>query len=327
MTATAARTRSLAAGLAEVTGARSARLVGRATGGLSQETWLATLDPDSTRKQVVLRVPTAGSGARSIATQRRALQLAHTHAIPVPGLLAADEGSANPLGMPYLVMDHVAGEIPAGWNDLEPQRRHAAALEAMQILARVHAISGVEVAAAGLRVPRQGAAADELEFYRRRFAGFGVSRSGTVEVAFRWLEANTPGRREPVLTHNDFRMGNFVLSGERIVAVLDWELAAGGDPVADLTWCFIPVWEPSEVDATALFEAYAQASGNSIGADELRWYSVMGYLRLLYYSLSAGAAFGAGLTHDLRQAALRLLAPMRLERLLRAVDGSAAGWA
>lgn len=323
MTSAASRTQFLEAGLAEVTGARAARLGVRATGGLSQETWLATLDPDGAPQQVVLRVPTAGSGARSIATQRRALELAHRHSIPVPGLLAADEGSANPLGTPYLVMNHVAGEIPAGWNDLEPQRRHTAALEAMQILARVHAITGDEVAAGGLRVPKQSAAADELEFYRRRFAGFGVSRRGTVEVAFRWLEANLPARREPVLTHNDFRMGNFVLSGQRIAAVLDWELAAGGDPPADLAWCFIAVWDPAEVDTAALLEAYAQASGCSIAADELRWYSVMGYLRLLYYSLSAGSAFGAGTAHDLRLAALRLLGPMRLDRLLRAVHGSA----
>lgn len=315
------RVRQLAAGVATVTGAEQATVDGRAMGGLSQETWLVTLERGGATRPAVLRLPTAASGARSIVTQRRALEVAHAHGLPVPALIATGDGDANPFGRPFLVMDRAPGEIPAGWDALSADRRHRVGLDAMRVLADLHAVPLDAAIASGWRQPRTTVAADELSFYRRRFAQLAVSRHGTVEVAFRWLEAHRPSSDERVLVHNDLRMGNLVLDGDRVSAVLDWELAAIGNPLADLTWCFIAVWDVVDVDLPAMFAAYAEASGRRIDPLESRWYTAMGYLRLLYYGLSAGASFAAGDTNDLRQAALRLQAPMRIDRLLRVIAG------
>ena len=62
----------LAARLAEAVGV-PAEVTGRSMGGLSQETWFVTLGGT---RPAVLRLPTAGSGTRSIVTQRRGLQVA-----------------------------------------------------------------------------------------------------------------------------------------------------------------------------------------------------------------------------------------------------------
>jgi aminoglycoside phosphotransferase (APT) family kinase protein len=317
------RVRHLATGVAAVTGADRATVDGRAMGGLSQETWLVTLERGGVTRPGVLRLPTAASGGRSIATQRRALEVSHAHGLPVPALLATGDSDANPFGRPFLVMERAAGEIPAGWEALSHGRRHRVGLDAMRVLADLHAVPLEAAVASGLRQPTTSAPADELTFYRRRFAQLGISPHGTVEVAFRWLEAHRPSGDERVLVHNDFRMGNFVLDGDRVSAVLDWELAAIGNPLADLTWCFIAVWAVVDVDLPAMFAAYAEASGRRIDPLESRWYTALGYLRLLYYGLSAGASFLAGETNDLRQAALRLQAPMRIDRLLGVVAGEA----
>ena len=130
-----------------------------------------------------------------------------------------------------------------------------------------------------------------------------------------------PPTAEPVIVHNDFRMGNFVIGPSGITAVLDWELAAIGHPLADLTWCFIAVWEVPEIDLAVMFAEYERAAGHAVDPVAVRWYTAMGYLRLLWYGLSGGAAFVAGQLHDLRQPALRLQAGVRIDRLLAVIDG------
>ena len=107
-----------------------------------------------------------------------------------------------------------------------------------------------------------------------------------------------------MLVHNDFRMGNFVVDRHRLSAVLDWELASTGSPLADLSWCFIPVWAPVDIDVDAMIAIYEAESGRAVDRRALSWFGVLGHLRLLYYCLSAGASLDR--STDLRLAALRL---------------------
>jgi aminoglycoside phosphotransferase (APT) family kinase protein len=304
----------LADKLTEAIGA-PAEITGRSMGGLSQETWFVTLDGN---RQAVLRLPTAGSGARSIITQRRGLQVAAANGLPVPQVLAHDDGEANPFGVPFLVMSTAHGEVPGGWDDLEPDRRSALGADAMRVLARLHSIPVEAAWAAGLGSAGGVPAVEQLSYYRRRFAKLGVSTTGTVEIAFRWLEQRRPRSDEQVLVHNDFRMGNFVTDHNRLTAVLDWELASTGSPLADLSWCFIPVWAPFDVDLDGMVEIYVAESGRPVDGRTLSWFTVLGHLRLLYYCLSAGASLDR--STDLRLAALRLLAPLRTHRLLEQLE-------
>jgi aminoglycoside phosphotransferase (APT) family kinase protein len=315
------RAAQLAPLLASATGADRAVVEAQATGGLSQETWFVTIERDGVTQRAVLRLPTLASGPRSIVTQRIALGLTHAHGLPVPGLIAYDDTVENPFGAPYLIMERCVGEVASGWNSVTAQRRRTLGLDAMRVLAELQRIPVARATSSGLRVPKTDPAAEELAYYRRRFAVLNVDTAGTVEVALRWLERNRPDSDARVVVHNDYRMGNFVVGENAISAVLDWELAAIGHPVADLTWCFIAVWDVPEVDREEMFAAYEEASGRRVDPSVARWYTAMGYLRLLYYGLSGGAAFVAGDLRELRQPAIRLQAPMRLDRLLRVIDG------
>jgi aminoglycoside phosphotransferase (APT) family kinase protein len=106
-----------------------------------------------------------------------------------------------------------------------------------------------------------------------------------------WLRANLPAPATSSVVHGDFRLGNVLVAPDhpRVAAVLDWELAAVGDPRADLgylvaTWSdagsrqtvleLSPVTaEPGFLTRDELVERYAGQRGE--GPTDLRWFEVL----------------------------------------------------
>ena len=284
----------------------------RATVGLSQETWFADVRADGRRRAVVVRLPTPSSGHRAIVTQHRALD-AVAGAVPAPTVCWASDDDDNPFGHPFLVMERVDGRVPVGWHVIEPDERRQLAEQAIDVLARMHAIDPARMAAS----PSSATPADELRRYARRLERLAPLPS-VLRFALDWLAERPP---EPdgrgVIVHGDLRMGNLVVADGRIAAVLDWEMAGLGDPLTDLAWCFVPVWAPAGVDEPRLIARYEAATGRPIDRDRLRWFRVLAYVRLAFYALSGLRAFDAGHSDDLRLAALRWQLPVHLDRLTR----------
>lgn len=289
----------------------------RATVGLSQETWLASVTEGGVRSEVVLRLPTPASGTRSILTQRAALQAVAGIGLPVPALLWFDDTTENAFERPFVVMERAPGTVPVGWHEIAPEARHGLAEEAMDVLADLHAI---DVDATPL-AEAKGSPLMELDAFRKlcdRLAPL----PPVVTAALWWLERHRPPpspRR--TIVHGDYRMGNMVIDRGRITGVLDWEMAAPGDPLTDLVWCFIPVWVPALVDEEPLLHRYAERAGIELDPERVHWHRVFGLLRLAYYSLSGTRAFDGGRSTDLRLAALRLQLPVNLERVASAIAG------
>jgi aminoglycoside phosphotransferase (APT) family kinase protein len=289
-------------------------VTGRATVGLSQETWFVRIAADGEPADAVVRLPTPASGARAIVAQRAALQ-AVAGRVPAPAVLWHDDHDDHPLGRPFIVMERVAGDVPVGWHEVAQPARAALAAQAIDVLAALHAL---EVRAPELAAPSVAA---DLAWHDRRLRRLGALPP-VLETALWWLARHAPGpplRR--AFLHGDFRMGNFLVEGGRIAGVLDWEMAGHGDPLADLAWCFIPVWEPADVDERALAARYAARSGVDVDEERLRWHRVLGFVRLAYYALSATRAFDAGRSDDLRLAALRVQLRVHLDRLAATLTG------
>jgi aminoglycoside phosphotransferase (APT) family kinase protein len=114
-------------------------------------------------------------------------------------------------------------------------------------------------------------------------------------------------------------MGNFVVDGDDIEAVLDWELASPGAREVDLVWCFVPVFADSGLDEEPLIGRYERRAGVVIDRGVLAWHRVLAFARLGYYALAGARAFDAGRSRDLRLAALRLRLPDDLARLAAAM--------
>ena len=205
----------------------------------------------------------------------------------VPRILAvcADE---SVIGAPFYVMQEITGTVvtsslPEG---ADPARIGAAMVQA---LCELHA---ADPGAAGLG--DLGHAPTYLERQLRRFREIWqvvATRSlPAVDELAGWLDGNRPATTRSCVVHGDYRLGNAMLDARGdVAAILDWELATLGDPLADLgyltaTWSepgsprtpieLSPVTaSPGFASRDELAERYARTSGADLGA--LAWYQTL----------------------------------------------------
>jgi aminoglycoside phosphotransferase (APT) family kinase protein len=294
--------------------AADVEVVGQATVGLSQETWFVRVAVDGEApRDAVLRLPAAATGARAIVRQRRGLQAVAGTGVPAPELLWFDDDADTPVGRPFLVMTRLPGTVPVGWSELPDGERLALAEQAIDALVELHALDPSSLGPAVTP-------ADDLARLARQLDRVGPVPD-VVRAALAWLGARVPAPGDVAIVHGDFRMGNIAVDGGRMVGVLDWELVEAGDPLVDLDWCFIPVWDLPGLDEAPLVERYRRASGREVDPARLRWRRVLGYTRLAYFALSGTRAFDARLSDDFRLAALRLQLPVTLDRLAATLVG------
>lgn len=127
---------------------------------------------------------------------------------------------------------------------------------------------------------------DPLDAQRKRYDYYAEPHP-VVDYAFNWLATNRPANARRCLVHGDFRVGNMLINAQGLSAVLDWECAYLGDPMADLGWLSTPAWRFGNMkkpvagiaESAALYRAYEQAGGESVQEEAVRWWQVFGSLR------------------------------------------------
>lgn len=153
------------------------------------------------------------------ADEFRLLRLLREHGLAAPEPYHYDESGAL-LPSPYIAIEYVEGstELPPGEG---PVRQMA------EQLARIHAIDSAGPPLAFLPRYAEGAAAAQ--------AALGPEPDDARHIrdalASVWP---IPERNRPALLHGDFWPGNMLWRSGQLVAVIDWEDAAVGDPLADL---------------------------------------------------------------------------------------------
>jgi aminoglycoside phosphotransferase (APT) family kinase protein len=154
------------------------------------------------------------------------------------------------LGVPFYVMRHLDGDVittslPAGLD--HPAERHALGLDLVDTLTEIHAadVSHPQLAA----FARPGS---YLERQVRRFTQlWEINKTRELPAVDRiaaWLAAQLPEQLEPAVVHGDYRLGNMMVARQeptQIVAVLDWEMGAIGDPRADVGYLLATYNEPA----------------------------------------------------------------------------------
>ena len=176
-------------------------------------------------------------GAHAVDREFRALQALHGHGVPVaaPLALCTDE---SVIGAVFYVMAHVEGRI--FWDPSLPEiareDRGAYYDEIMRVLAALH---GVDVAAVGLGdFGKPGNYFErQVATWTRQYRASETQRIEAMETLIERLPARCPPDDGRVaLVHGDFRIDNLIWhpSQPRILAVVDWELATLGHPLADL---------------------------------------------------------------------------------------------
>ena len=266
----------------------------------------------------VLRRPPLGhvlATAHDMAREHRVMTALAPTPVPVPATVLH---CADPevLGAPFYIMEFVDGAIyrsPAETRGLDPARCEAIAGALIDTLAELHEVDPAEIGLADFGRP-----AGFLERQVRRWkTQLDASRSRGLPGADELhaaLAAAVPEGGRPCLLHGDYRLDNVVVgAGDRIAAVLDWEMSALGDPLADLG-LFLVYYSgvlsiPGVVAAVAtpesgfpeparLVERYARR--RPVDLSRLDWYVAFGFFKLaviaegIYYRFAAGQTVGAG---------------------------------
>ena len=249
------------------------------TGGASRTTWaFDARTPEGTRA-LILRTGPPDDVHAGMELEARVQALAAAAGAPVPHVLVADDSPAA-LGNPFLVCDEIGGETIARkiQRGLDDTGRDRLLRQCAHALAAIHR---ADANGAGL------AEEDPVAASRGRLDEI-HDTTATFEWAFRWLAAHRPPPSPPRLVHGDFRMGNLIVNGSDLAAVLDWELVHVGAAYEDLAWFCIRAWRfgaPEELGAgglgsvEAFLSAYEHASGTAVDRVAIRWWLILATLR------------------------------------------------
>ena len=205
-------------------------------------------------------------------------------------------------------MSRVRGEtLPLFWFANGP-RLHAAA----GMLAAIHQVDwrarGLEFLCAEPE-PASPLAA-EIGAWRARAERLRISRAPLVVALAEWLRANEPADARFALLHGDPNPGNYLFAGNSVVAVLDWELAAVGDPRSDLGFyaALHTVFGGMSGSAgrTLLSEAYETVTGQPL--HNLDYYEAFGLYRMAVVTAGWAGRFGGATSSYSMDAISRRLA-------------------
>ena len=253
------------------------------TGGASRSTWAFDAVTPEERRALILRIGPPDDVHASMELEARVQAVAAAAGTPVPHVLVADN-SAAALGNPFLICEEVEGETIARRIDRQLEKaggqtaRSELLSQCAQALAAIHRADADDP---------ELATQDQLAEWRSRLDAMGDT-TATFEWAFRWLAANRPAPSPPHLVHGDYRMGNLIVDGSDLAAVLDWELVHVGEVYEDLAWFCIRAWRfgaPADRAAGGLGSVedflcgYEQAGGTAVDRAAFHWWLVLATLR------------------------------------------------
>ncbi len=78
-----------------------------------------------------------------------------------------------------------------------------------------------------------------------------------------------------MIVHGDAGPGNFLFEGDRVTALLDWELVHYGDPMADLAMLCLRMLFQGFVPLPEAFAAYEAAGGYPVDLKRLRFWRLL----------------------------------------------------
>ena len=190
---------------------------------------------------LVLRRPPLGHvlpTAHDMSREYRVLTALHGTNIPVarPVAYCAD---TEIIGSPFYLMEYVDGLVLRTPQDGAQVSPDQARLLSELLTSMMAAIHGTDLPAVGLDTfgRPEGFMARQLARWQKQWELSKTQDVPGYDDLVRRLSDGLPARAEGTLVHGDYRLDNMLvrLDGQpRIAAVVDWEMATLGDPLADL---------------------------------------------------------------------------------------------
>jgi aminoglycoside phosphotransferase (APT) family kinase protein len=261
--------------------------VDRLSGGASQETYRIAATVAGKKQLFALRRSPGGEYVEAVAAhpglQVEALLMKSAHEVGVPEpevyhVLTHEDDLGDGFIMEWLEGEALGARIVRA--EIFENIRPKLAYECGRILAKIHSI---DIKKSGL--DKKLAVIPPAEFVEQMWERYKLLNTPQpmIDYAARWLNENLPDNDELCLVHNDFRNGNFMISTEKIVAVLDWEVAHIGDPMRDLGWICTNSWRFNSDKPVGgfgeyedLFRGYEEESGKKVDPAHVKFWEVFG---------------------------------------------------
>ena len=244
--------------------------------------------------------------------------------VPVPRVYWYSDDTEI-LGAPFFICDLVPGEAPIPWtHDGGPAFDDATRVELggqfVAALAALHSFrwQDTEVALIGGETDVSRTAATQIDTWERLLGEWSPRRVPMLEHAAIWLRTHAPVAAKIGIVHGDFRIGNFLVAGGRITAILDWELVQLGDPMEDLGWICLQAWRGRSPYMCHFFtreelcERYAALTGAAVDLGAVRYWEAFGTYKLAVMHYGATHCFEKRGFNDLRMAGMGAQIPRML---------------
>ena len=257
--------------------------------------------------------------AHDMAREFRILQAVHPHFPEAPAVYQLCEDPAV-IGGVFFLMECRHGlilrdEVPPQLSAVQ-NYPHLVSEAFLDCLVRLHAIDVSKSGLVALGKP-EGFLERQVQGWADRWSRAQTDETAAMDFVIAWLRDRLPSSPAPTLVHNDYKLDNVMLqpSAEGVEAVLDWEMATVGDPLADLglTLCYwaladspqlrsraIPAFtsQPGWYTRDQFVECYAERTGRDLS--HIGYYEVLGVFKLAVILQQIYCRFRRGQTQDAR---------------------------
>lgn len=270
--------------------------VTRLAGGVAN----VTISIEQGGQRWVLRRPPPGnklSTAHDMGREYSFYRAMQTTAVPVPETVAMCD-DASVCGAPFYVMKFVDGRVLGKPEDLDGvslEQRRLLCREFARTLVAIHQVD-IDAVGLGQIAKRDGYLERQVRHWTGQWESLRTEPYKTFAEIVRRLRADMPTSNPTTVVHGDYRLGNVLVARDephRIVAVVDWEMATLGDPLADLAYT-LAFWGtsngfhldpsakiadlPGFLTADELVAEYVQAGG--VAAENINYYVALAWFKL-----------------------------------------------
>ncbi|HTW99513.1 MAG TPA: phosphotransferase family protein [Acidimicrobiales bacterium] len=284
--------------------------------------------------------PPLPPSAHDVVREARLQMALEASGIRVQRIRAVCEDEAL-LGVPFYVSDYIEGvvltdELPPGLAEARSRRRLGEDL--VDALVEIHA---VDASSPGLApFVRPGSYAErQVRRFTQLWAINATRELPLVGAVAARLAASIPEALPSGVVHGDYRVGNLIVrpgAEQPVIAVLDWEMGAVGDPRADVGYLLATYSEPggatsalgaSPVTAAPgfpsrdeLLERYRAQSGREV--DPVEWFEALAMWKAAVFCEAIYGRYIRGelTSDDTRAARYEHIVPELAERASRRLD-------
>jgi aminoglycoside phosphotransferase (APT) family kinase protein len=241
---------------------------------------------------------------------------------PKPYLLSED---LSVIAAPFYIMERRQGlvvryEEPPQISE-QPGQRERISAAMVDVLADLHTIDVHRHGLVSLGKP-EGFVERQVRGWIQRWHGSKTTEQGEMNQLSAWLLTRLPSEQNrPSLLHGDYKLDNVMLDASdpgRVLAVLDWEMSAVGDPLVDFG-IFLAYWvhtgaaaRPDSLNSVTtrpgwftrdqIIERYALRTG--IDVSNIKFYEVFAVFKLAVVLQQIFFRYHRGQTDDARFASL-----------------------